>query len=139
MIHLRGSIDKVERKDGNLHHVVDYKTSSPKSRNHILGNTKDSTGDYYRQLLLYKYLLENYKGKEYRVETGEIDFVEPDSNRKYRKEIIELTQEEVEKLFETIRDVARKIYSFSFWDEKCDEKKCEYCALRKMMRKESNK
>ncbi|MBI1998921.1 MAG: ATP-dependent helicase [Parcubacteria group bacterium] len=56
-IPLRGILDRVEeREDGGIC-VIDYKTGKPKSRNEIEGNTKNSRGDYKRQLVFYKLLL----------------------------------------------------------------------------------
>jgi len=40
--------------------VIDYKTGRPKSRNEIEGNTKNSNGDYKRQLVFYNLLLNNF-------------------------------------------------------------------------------
>ncbi|MBI3074821.1 MAG: ATP-dependent helicase [Parcubacteria group bacterium] len=57
-IPLRGILDRVEKmKDGGRIRVIDYKTGKPRSRNEITGNTKNSRGDYKRQLVFYKLLL----------------------------------------------------------------------------------
>ncbi|MDO8520711.1 MAG: ATP-dependent DNA helicase, partial [bacterium] len=88
---LRGMLDKVEFFGGNKVNVVDYKTAKPKSRNVIEGNTKDADGNYKRQLVFYKLLLDRYDAGKFVMETGEVDFIEPDKAGKYHKEKFSVT------------------------------------------------
>ncbi len=131
---LRGNLDKVEFRNDHEVHVVDYKTKKPMSRNELEGKTKNSRGDYKRQLVFYKLLLDGYESGKYTMKSGEIDFIEPDDAGNYKKEVFDITEEEVEELQKTVQEVAQKILSFSFWDDVCDERECEYCQLRKMIR-----
>lgn len=125
---LRGNLDKIEFIDDVHVHVVDYKTGKRKSSN------KDN---YYRQLTFYKLLLDLDEKKKYVMKTGELDFIEPDDKGKYKKEIIEISDEKVQELIELIKQKANEIYSLAFWNTNCDEKDCEYCALGKsLVRKE---
>lgn len=134
-IRLTGKLDKIEfLGDGNEVSVVDYKTGSPKSRNHIMGETKDAEGNYYRQLVFYRVLLDLYENGKYKMTSGEIDFIEPNDSGKYKKEKFEITSEEVAELRTTIERVATEILNLEFWDKKCDDPKCEYCALRQLMK-----
>lgn len=129
---LTGIIDKVEIiKDGKVN-VVDYKTGSPKSRNAIEGKTKNSNGDQKRQLVFYKLLLDRYAGEKWEMVSGELDFVEPNSSGKYKKEQFEIDNEECKELEELIGRVAGEITTLSFWGERCNEKDCEYCRMRDM-------
>ena len=131
---LKGKLDKLEiDEDGNVN-VVDYKTSKPKSRNEIEGKTKNSKGDYKRQLVFYKLLLDNYEKGKYKMTTGEIDFTEPDDAGKCHKEKINISDEDTKILAEDIKRIVKEISTFSFWDKKCDDRKCEYCGLREMMK-----
>ena len=141
---LRGRIDKVELVGGNKVRVVDYKTGKAKSKNMLMGQTRNSTGNEYRQLLFYKILLDRYKNGMYKVETGEINFVEPvalagrsNENGKFKTETFEIDQAEVEKLEQEVVRVAEEIRNLTFWNKKCEAKDCPYCALRTMMRPES--
>ncbi len=127
---IRGVLDKVEVLEGNAVNVVDYKTAEPRSRNEIMGKTKNSEGDYYRQLTFYKLLLSRFEHGRYDMRSGEIDFVEPDKRGNYHKERFEISADEIKELEMLIRKTASDIYSLSFWDSKCDEKECEYCHLR---------
>lgn len=145
---LRGKLDKVElgESENKPVIVVDYKTGKAKSRNDILGKTKSSNGEYHRQLVFYKLMLTLHneqvkstgKGRLYNMESGEIDFIQPDpKNGKFRKENFVITDSEVEELKGEISRVSNEILNLDFWNERCDEHKlgkCKYCELRDLMR-----
>ncbi len=132
-IPLRGALDKIEfLGSGNEVNVVDYKTSKPKTRNEILGTTRAGTGDQHRQLVFYKLLLDRYDPERFTMVSGEIDFVEPDPKGRYHKEKFTISKEEVAVLEETIRRVSKEILELSFWESRCDDRDCTYCALRTM-------
>ncbi|MEK7504720.1 MAG: ATP-dependent DNA helicase [Patescibacteria group bacterium] len=131
-IRLRGQIDKIEMLGKpNEVKVVDYKTGKPKSRNEIMGQTKTGTGDYFRQLVFYKILLENFDRGKYKVMAGELDFIEPNPSGKYKKEQFELTDDEVKNLTETIKKTASEILDLSFLRHGCGH--CDSCVLWQMM------
>jgi len=131
---IRGQIDKIEiLDDSNNVNVVDYKTGRPKSRNEIEGNTKNSRGDYKRQLVFYNLLLNKFKNNKYKMKTGEIDFVEPNKNGIYKKERFEISSEEIENIIKQIKKTAKEIINLDFWDKTCDDPNCYYCKLRKIM------
>jgi len=133
-ITINGKIDKIEiLNDENNVNVVDYKTGKPKSKNDIMGLNKNSTGDYLRQLTFYNLLLNNYNNGKYKMVSGEIDFVQPDEKGEYHKEIFSITPQMVLDLENQIKSVAKEILELSFWDKTCENNKCEFCALRKMI------
>jgi DNA helicase-2/ATP-dependent DNA helicase PcrA len=139
-IKLTGKLDKIELDSKGLRaSVTDYKTRKPATRNWILGNTKDSKGDYFRQLVFYKLLLDSIPHKKFNMETGIIDFTEPlDSDRgkpKFKKEVFEISTNDVKNLRELIEKTADEILNLKFWDKNCDKKNCEFCALRKLLPK----
>lgn len=131
---IRGNLDKLEiQQNPQEVIVVDYKTKKPKSRNWLEGKTADSNGDYKRQLVFYRLLLDIHPEKKYRMVAGVIDFVEPNERGIFKQEIFEIAESEVAELRETIINSARDILSLDFWNKRCGEKKCEYCTLRDMM------
>ena len=77
-IRLTGVLDKVEFIDGNVVNVVDYKTGKPKTRNELEGKTKNADGNYFRQLIFYKILLDRFENGKLEMQSGIIDFIEPD-------------------------------------------------------------
>ena len=114
--------------------VVDYKTGKPKSRNEMEGKTATGKGDYQRQLVFYKLLLEEDTRLGVTTNEGVIDFIEPiKESGKYRREAFAISEADVAALRKEIVRVAEEIRSASFWNTRCDEPKCEYCALRDMM------
>lgn len=132
-IKLSGVIDKIEFTDGGgFVNVVDYKTGKPKTRNNILGKTKDSNGDYYRQLVFYKLILELFDNERFSVGSGEISFIEADKKGVWKNESFNISDKEVVELEKTIKVVAEEILSLKFWNKYCDNKKCEHCKLRKL-------
>ena len=117
--------------------MVDYKTSKPKTRGEIEGITKTSSGDIKRQLIFYKLLLDKFDppvgGGRYKMAAGDIDFIEPDDKGRYHKETFAILDSEVQDLEKVIKTTCDEILNLKFWSRFCDDKDCEYCALRKMM------
>ena len=131
---LRGRIDKLELLSGREVNVADYKTGSHRTRNEILGKTKNSNGDIKRQLDFYRLLLELHDGGKYEMVSADIDFIEPDKQGKIRMpEHFEITHEDARAVSETLARVAGEILAFSFWDTRCGEEGCEFCRLRELL------
>ena len=139
---INGKLDRIEFLDGVERgapdaalepvRVVDYKTGKPKSRNDIEGNTASSDGDYKRQLVFYKLLLDKERKRD--MKDGVIQFIEPDDRGKMHREEFTITSGEVKVLEKLVMDVAREILDLSFWSKGCHEKDCKYCELRKSMK-----
>jgi DNA helicase-2/ATP-dependent DNA helicase PcrA len=132
ILYLTGKLDKVEFIDEKNVAVIDYKTAKPKSRNDIEGKTKTSDGNYKRQLVFYKLLLDG--DNKFNMRYGEIDFIEPNERGIYKKERFDITDAEVEELKSIIKKTAKEIISLSFIDSVCEDKECEYCRLGKILR-----
>jgi DNA helicase-2/ATP-dependent DNA helicase PcrA len=134
-----GKIDRIEfigtatpnSEDKEPVRVIDYKTGKPKTRNEIEGNTASSDGNYKRQLVFYKLLLDK-EGKR-SMHNGAIQFIEPDDKGKLHREEFEITPGEVKVLEAQVMQVAKEILDLSFWDKGCHDKDCKYCELRKGM------
>ncbi len=134
-VKLTGKLDKLELElDGEHVLVVDYKTKKPQSRNWIEGATASADGNFKRQLVFYKLLLDEMPHGRYVMRAGAIDFVEPDEKGRFKREVFEITDEEVIALKTEIARVAEEISTMAFWDTRCGDKDCEYCPLRDMMR-----
>ncbi|MFA6273072.1 MAG: ATP-dependent DNA helicase [Candidatus Paceibacterota bacterium] len=126
-IELNGKLDKVELLTGDTVNVLDYKTGKPKSRNEIEGKTKNNDGNYKRQLVFYKLLVDG--AKRWRMKSATLDFIQPMLNGKYRREVFEISDEEAKELMETIKTTSREILNLTFWNHRCNDKDCEYCRL----------
>lgn len=129
-VYLRGTLDLIETTEDGIIRIHDFKTSKPKSKNDIEGNTKTSKGNIKRQLVFYKLIFDQYNNGKLRMNTGVIDFVQPNDKGVYKSEEFTILDNEVEVLQNEIIRVAEEIISFSYWNKTCDDKDCEYCKLR---------
>lgn len=130
---VHGFLDKIELEDGGTVRVVDYKTGAPKSRNHIEGKTKDSDGDYKRQLVFYKILLDQ-EGKK-QMSEGVIDFVEPNPSGKHKRESFVVTPEEVAELTRDIARMVDDLVAGTFLTKTSESKDSEVRALADLLSK----
>ena len=125
---LKGKLDKLEF-DGKHVNVVDYKTGDidkaiPKMK---APHEKDPNGgDYWRQAVFYKILVDNYEQKEWRVISTEFDFIEPDKKKEYRKEKIVITAQDIETVKQQINTVWQKIQDRDFYTG-CGKPDCHWC------------
>ena len=142
---MNGSLDKVELlRDGGVN-VVDYKTGRPKSRAEIEGKTKGSDGNYKRQLVFYRLLLDGArnparttKSSGWRMKTGTIDFIKPDARGRFHRQVFDISDAEVADLKNLVADVAHRIFSFSFWNATCDDSSCDWCRLSQVLQATKN-
>ncbi len=134
-IRLTGKLDKLEILNDKLEvNVVDYKTGKPKTRGYIEGSTKNSEGEIKRQIVFYKLLLDKFTDGKYKMISADVDFIEPDEKGNYRKEAFTVIDSEVGELIESIKKMTDEVLNLKFWDQTCDDPKCEFCALRAMMK-----
>ena len=138
---IRGKIDKIEITE-NVVNVVDYKTgkfSNGKKKINppvILEDNlneenfeKRFGGDYWRQVLFYKALIDNQNDKRYTVVSGEIDFVEPESQVFHKAKII-VNEEHYEFVKSQIKDAYKKIMNKEF-TQGCEKDDCQWCNFKK--------
>lgn len=129
VLNIRGALDRIDEVGGSVN-VIDYKTGKPKSRNELMGSTKDANGNYYRQLTFYKLLLARTDDQPRTMHEGIIEFVEPDEKGRIRTEAFEITDADLADLEALIKRSAQEILTLSFWNDTCDEAECEWCAYR---------
>lgn len=133
-IKLNGKLDRIDfDTKGRVVQVVDYKTGKPKTRNHIEGNTKDSNGDYKRQLVFYALLLSLYEDESYVCREGLLAFIEPDTKGVIHEELFSITDEEIEELKVIIITAVREIVSGTFLKLPCDSSVSNYCHLLELL------
>jgi len=127
-IPLSGKVDRIDwlNQQSKTVSVIDYKTGSGKSRNEILGKTKYSNGDYYRQLVFYKLLAQLDQSFKPKVVKAELDFVEPDQQNKFKKEVFDISDSDIKELRATIKKVIKEIRSFNF-PRTSDYSNCTRC------------
>ncbi len=127
---LTGKLDRLDfDAEGRLLRVVDYKTGKPKTRGQIEGTTKDSDGDYKRQLVFYVLMLQLQGREDMMTQEGFLSFIEADGTGKIHEESFVITSEEVESLKQEIIRVVHEITQGTFLSEACNPEKSDYCGL----------
>jgi DNA helicase-2/ATP-dependent DNA helicase PcrA len=125
---LKGKLDKLEF-DGKSVNVVDYKTGDPDK---ALPKTKGPSdkqpngGDYWRQAVFYKILVDNYEQKEWKVASTEFDFIEPDKKKNYRREKILIEASDITTVTQQIKTTWQKIQDHDFYTG-CGKEDCHWC------------
>lgn len=125
---LKGKLDKLEFTGKDIN-VVDYKSGDiDKALPKLKGpNDKEPNGgDYWRQAVFYKLLIDNYEQKDWRVVSTEFDFVEPDKKKNYRKEKIVITPADITTVTEQIKTTWQKIQARDFYTG-CGKPDCHWC------------
>ncbi len=130
-IPLNGKLDKLEF-NGNEVTVVDYKTGSisyAREKLYPPGEKNPIGGDYWRQMVFYRILLDEQKTKPWKMVRGEFDFIEKNTTSgKFEKKVIEVSEEDVLFVKEQIREVYTRIRNFEF-SRGCGKDDCYYCQL----------
>ena len=131
MIPIHGKLDAIV-EDGNDVNVFDYKTKQAMSEAEIKGETKNGTGDYFRQLAFYKLLLaEDPKWRTRRIVPALV-FISPD--KKSRCPIITLPIEnsDIDNIKKSIQDLIDAVWGGEIVTTHCGDEKCEWCALKEL-------
>lgn len=125
---LKGKLDKLEF-DGKSVNVVDYKTGDPDKALPKLKGPSDKEpagGDYWRQAVFYKILVDNYEQKDWKVTSTEFDFIEPDKKKNYRREKLVITPEDINTVSIQIEETWKKIQAHDFYTG-CGKEDCHWC------------
>ncbi len=125
---LKGKLDKLEF-DGKSVNVVDYKTGDPdKAIPQTKGpSDKDPNGgNYWRQAVFYKILVDHYEQKDWKAVSTEFDFIEPDKKKNYRKEKLVIKPEDITTVTQQITGTWAKIQNREFYTG-CGKEDCHWC------------
>lgn len=130
-LRLHGKLDVIVETAEKVE-VYDYKTRVAMSENAIRGETKSSDGNYFRQLIFYKILLdENYRygGKPIK---PALVFVKPDAQGRCPIVSLEITAADVTRVRKEIQDLITSVWSGEFLTATCADPKCEFCQLKRL-------
>ena len=127
---IKGKLDKIEF-DGSQCVVIDYKTGNPEysSRKELLGPTESNPagGDYWRQMVFYKILLENFPpAKAWQMTAGIFDFIEKNKAGEYVRYTVPINADDVQQVKAQIKQVYDQIMNYEF-DTGCGEEDCHWC------------
>lgn len=126
---INGKLDKLEFIDKQVN-VVDYKTGSyerviSSKKLKVPNETNPLGGDYWRQAVFYKILLDNSKYNNLETVSSEFDFIEP-VNNDYKTEKIIITPDDVVTVTKQIVETWGKIQNQQF-DIGCGKEDCHWC------------
>lgn len=141
---IKGKLDKIEF-NGNDVNVVDYKTGKPKyigkytrppstyELPEILPATRDEAteiygGDYWRQLVFYKILLDHQRFKKWNMVSGEIDYLEKNENGEFEKRRISISNDDTRFVRHLIKSSYEKIMNHEF-SVGCGKEDCAWCGF----------
>ena len=124
-----GKIDKLELS-GDTCKVVDYKTGDPDrsatTQTAAPNDKEPDGGDYWRQMVFYKLLLENYEEKHWKVTTGMFDFVQKNKSGEYKQVIVPMFPQDEEIVRSQIKHSYARIMNHEF-DKGCGKETCHWC------------
>lgn len=147
---INGKIDKMEF-DGNEVNVVDYKTGSYKNAKNKFGRPNPEAveaakekgiepkfedvygGDYWRQAVFYKIIMDNDATKKWEMKSSEFDFIEPIQQGNeyiFHKEKINILTSDIEIVRNQIVDTYKRIVNKEF-TEGCGKEDCTWCNFTK--------
>jgi DNA helicase-2/ATP-dependent DNA helicase PcrA len=125
---LKGKLDKLEF-DGSNVNVVDYKTGDvEKARKKLMppDDKEPNGGDYWRQAVFYKILVDHYDQKNWKVVSTEFDFIEPDKKKQFKKEKIVISPADMTTVSQQIKTVWKKIQDRELYTG-CGKSDCHWC------------
>ena len=125
---LKGKLDKLEFNNKEVN-VVDYKTGDVDNAREKLAPPSDKYpegGDYWRQAVFYKILVDNYESKKWKAVSSEFDFIEPDKKKQYRKIKIPVSHEDIEIVTAQVTKTWEKIQNREFYVG-CGKPDCHWC------------
>jgi DNA helicase-2/ATP-dependent DNA helicase PcrA len=129
---LKGKLDKLEF-DGKIVNVVDYKTGDYDKARAKLQPPSDKDphgGDYWRQAVFYKILIDNYESRGWQAVSTEFDFVEPDKKKNYQKVKLVIKPEDITTVTQQIVTVWDRIQARDFYTG-CGKEDCHWCRFVK--------
>ena len=91
---------------------------------------KPHGGNYWRQAVFYKILVDNLQGKGWKVLHTQFDFVEPNSKNEFDIERLDISTEEVDLVKQQIKNTWEQIQQHNFYTG-CGKPECEWCNFAK--------
>lgn len=123
---IKGVLDKLEFK-GSLSNVVDYKTGNYERAKAKFASPNDKDpigGDYWRQAVFYKILVENDRRKNWEVVSTEFDFIEPVKDEYVKHKVI-IEPDHITLVKGQIKETYQNILEHKFTG--CGKEDCSWC------------
>ena len=130
-IPIHGKLDAIV-DNGNEVYVFDYKTRKAMSEKAIKGETKDSDGGYFRQLVFYYILLSQEPRFKNRIIIPSLVFVSPDEKGRCPIITLPINREDIVKVNEEINSLIESVWSGDITKGYCGDRECQWCSLKKL-------
>jgi DNA helicase-2/ATP-dependent DNA helicase PcrA len=127
-IPIHGKLDAII-DNGKEVFVFDYKSREKMSLAEIKGETKNSNGNYFRQLVFYKILLERDARFTNKKIIPSLVFVMPDDKGRCPIISLPITNDDVNKVRMEIQKLVHAVFSGDIANMSCDNKDCDSCRL----------
>ena len=122
---ISGKLDRINIYDDHIS-VTDYKTGKYDASKLKVSTDESVGGDYWRQIIFYRLLLDGDKCHDWVMKKGIMDFVEKDSDDKFRKVEFDVQPLHTEivgnQLVETYNNIKNHIFKPG-----CEDEKCQWC------------
>jgi DNA helicase-2/ATP-dependent DNA helicase PcrA len=130
IIKIHGKLDAIIDRENDVL-VFDYKTKGKMSVNEIIGNVKDGDGNYFRQLIFYRILLEESKKYKNKNIVPALVFLTPDAKDECHIESLPITADDIQRVKDEIKTLSDAVSSGEILTDVCDDPKCVWCNLKK--------
>ena len=127
-IPIHGKLDAII-DNGKEVFVFDYKSREKMSLAEIKGETKNSNGNYFRQLVFYKILLERDARFTNKKIIPSLVFVMTDDKGRCPIVTLPITNDDVSKVYMEIQKLIHAVFSGDIANMSCDNKDCDSCRL----------
>jgi DNA helicase-2/ATP-dependent DNA helicase PcrA len=131
-IPIHGKLDAIV-ESGNEVNVFDYKTKQTMSEADIKGETKSSTGDYFRQLAFYKLLMQDDPHWRTRRIVPSLVFISPDRKGRCPTVTLPINEDDIDVLKKHIQSLIDAVWSGSIIQAHCGDEKCHWCGLKDIL------
>lgn len=128
---IKGVLDRVAVLKNQVI-VTDYKTGNPTGQHtrpklSAPSDKKPEGGDYWRQIVFYKILLDSDRRYNWNMATGIMDFVEPDKKtEQFTQKKYTVSPEQIRIVGDQIKSTWKNIQEHKF-DKGCNEDDCQWC------------
>jgi DNA helicase II / ATP-dependent DNA helicase PcrA len=126
---LHGRLDAIVDHDPTVS-IFDYKTRQGMSEAEIRGETKSSEGNYFRQLVFYKLLVNADKQFRNRKTDYSLVFVSPDKKGRCPIITFPVTPSDERQVEKNVHTLIDSVLSGEVVTATCDDPDCKYCAWR---------
>jgi DNA helicase-2/ATP-dependent DNA helicase PcrA len=129
---LHGQLDVIIETDKKIQ-VFDYKTKEAMSENAIRGETQNEDGNYFRQLVFYKMLLQGnskFSGQNEKQIEPSLIFVKPDAKGRCPTITLPIADTDMKNVEGEINSLAQSIFSGAFLTATCTDSDCKWCKMK---------